>query len=247
MNIDLNADLGEGGPHDRDLLTLVSSANISCGAHAGTDDDIASAIHHALLHDVAIGAHPSYPDRWNFGRLPLDMTPAALRETLVRQLLELRQRVNAQGGALHHVKPHGALYNQAARDPNLARTVCEAVESVDGDLFLVGLSGSPFINIARERGLRVLEEVFADRRYTDDGALLPRSEPGAVLSSQQDMVRQCLALASGAGVTSTTGQRLKLRADTVCLHGDHPEALTTARQLRTILEKNNFSVCRPGH
>lgn len=247
MKIDLNADLGEGAPHDRELLTLVTSANISCGAHAGSDEDIASAIHHALLHDVGIGAHPSYPDRRNFGRRPLDMTPDALRETLTQQLRELRRRVEAEGGTLHHVKPHGALYNQAARDPVLARTVCEAVESIDGTLFVVGLSGSLFVDIARERGLLVLEEAFADRRYADDGSLLPRTEPEAVLAMEEDMAAQGLALASGSSILSANGRRLQLRADTLCLHGDHPEALTAARHLRTILEENDFSVCRPGH
>lgn len=247
MKIDLNADLGEGSPHDRELLALVTSANISCGAHAGSDDDITSAIHHALLHDVGIGAHPSYPDRRNFGRKPLEMAPAALREILVHQLLELRQRVEAEGGALHHVKAHGALYNQAARDPVLARTVCEAIESVDGTLYVLGLSGSPFVDIARARGLKVLEEAFADRRYADDGSLLPRSEAEAVLAAEADMAAQGLALASGTGIFSTNGQHLELRADTLCLHGDHPEALTAARLLRSILEENDFRVCRPGH
>lgn len=247
MAIDLNADLGEGGPHDRELLTLVTSANISCGAHAGSEADIAAAIRHALLHDVGIGAHPSYPDRPGFGRRPLDMAPAALRETLIRQILELLQRVEAEGGTLHHVKPHGALYNQAAREPALATTVCEAVEAVDGNLFVVGLAGSPFIEIARERGLAVLEEAFADRRYTDAGALVPRTDPGAVLAAEEDMARQGLALASGAGTSSINGKHLDLRADTLCLHGDHPEALTAARHLRLILEKNGIRVCRPGH
>lgn len=247
MKIDLNADLGEGGSHDRQLLAVVTSANISCGAHAGSENDIASAVHYALSHDVGIGAHPSYPDRANFGRRPMDLPPATLREALIQQLLDLRQRVEAQGGALQHVKPHGALYNQAARSPALARVICEAVESVDGELFVVGLAGSRFISVARERGLRVLQEAFADRRYADDGYLLSRTEAGAVLSAEQDMAGQGLALASGAGISSVNGQHLPLRADTLCLHGDHPEALTAARDLRTMLDENGIRVCRPRH
>lgn len=247
MAIDLNADLGEGGQHDRELLTLVTSANISCGAHAGSESDITSAIRYALRHDVGIGAHPSYPDRPGFGRRSLDMAPAALRETLAHQMLELRQRVEAEGGALRHIKPHGALYNQAARQPGLARTVCEAVEAVDGNLLVVGLAGSAFIGIARERGLQVLEEAFADRRYADDGSLVPRTDPAAVLSTVEDMASQGLALASGAGVSSINGQHLDLRADTICLHGDHPEALVAARHLRTMLDNSGIRVCRPRH
>jgi UPF0271 protein len=245
MEIDLNADLGEGGPHDRELLTLVTSANISCGAHAGTEDDIASAIHHALQHDVSIGAHPSYPDRAHFGRRPLMMSPDRLRKVLFDQMKALKQRVEAEGGVLRHVKPHGALYNQAAGDRVLAGIICEAVESIDGGLVVVGLAGSAFVDEARGRGMIVTEEAFADRCYADDGLLVPRTDPGAILPSEGAMARQGMALASGAGIASINGIHLDLKADTLCLHGDHPEALDAARHLRRLLEENGIAVRRP--
>lgn len=245
MRIDLNADLGEGGPGDRELLTIVTSANISCGAHAGSDRDIAAAIGNALEHGVNIGAHPSYPDRAHFGRRPLTMPSARLREVLIGQIRELRQRVEAAGGTLHHVKPHGALYNQAADDPALARTICEAVEAVDGALFVVALAGSAFIDEAADRGLRVLKEAFADRRYNDDGSLVARSEAGALLSAGDEMARQGTALATGAGIRSINGEHLALNADTICLHGDHPEALEAARRLRRMLQDSGVTVCGP--
>jgi len=245
MNIDLNADLGEGGPHDRELLQLITSANISCGAHAGSPADIDAAIRHALRHEVAIGAHPSYPDRENFGRKPMRMGSDALRRTLEEQLQDLRQRVHAEGGSLHHVKPHGALYNQAAHDRALAELICDAVETLDGDLTVVGLAGSRFIEVARHRGLRVLAEAFADRRYSDDGSLVSRADPAALLAGHEEVARQGLALATGAPIRSAGGGTLVLSADTICLHGDRPGALESARHLRDTLESAGVTIRPP--
>lgn len=245
MNIDLNADLGEGCPHDHELLQLITSANISCGAHAGSPDDIDTAIRQALRHDVAIGAHPSYPDRKHFGRKPMRMKPESLRQTLSDQLQALQQRVQAADGSLHHVKPHGALYNQTARDRELAELICEVIESVDRNLVVVGLSGSTFVEVARHRGLRTLAEAFADRKYRDDGSLLPREDPEALLASNEEVIRQGLALATGAGIRSAGGRTMTLPADTICLHGDHSEALTSAARLRGMLESRGVRICRP--
>lgn len=245
MRIDLNADLGEGGAHDRELLQLVTSANISCGAHAGSGEEIGAAIHHALQQDVAIGAHPSYPDRKHFGRRSLAMSPDALRTTLTEQIRDLRQRVEALGGDLQHIKPHGALYNDAATDPVLAALICEVIEAVGGNLVVVGLAGSSFARIAQARGLRCVQEAFADRRYNDDGTLVARNHPRALIQCSEESGRQTLGLATGAGIRSVGGHSLSLMADTVCIHGDRPEALTAARRLRRMLEDSGVTIRRP--
>ncbi|MGM0632393.1 MAG: 5-oxoprolinase subunit PxpA [Pseudomonadota bacterium] len=242
MKIDLNADLGEGGPSDRELLQLVTSANISCGAHAGSPEEIETAIRHALRQNVGIGAHPSYPDRRHFGRRSLRMTPEALRATLTGQIRDLRQRVEALGGTLRHVKPHGALYNDAATDPVLATLICEVVESVDEELGIVGLAGSALVRAAETRGLWCQREAFADRRYNDDGTLVPRSHPRALIQCSEEAGRQTLDLVSGSGIRSIGGRSLSLNADTICLHGDHPQALTSARRLRRMLEDSGATI-----
>ncbi len=242
MRIDLNADLGEGGPSDRELLQLVTSANISCGAHAGSPEEIDTAIRHALRQDVGIGAHPSYPDRRHFGRRSLRMPQEALRTTLAGQIRDLRQRVEALGGTLRHVKPHGALYNDAAADPALANLICEVVESVDDCLGIVSLAGSTLERVARTRGLWCLREAFADRRYNDDGTLVPRNHPRALIECSEEASRQTLDLVSGSGIRSIDGRSLSLTADTICLHGDQPEALTSARRLRRMLEDSGVTI-----
>lgn len=235
MHVDLNADLGEGAPDDADLLALVSSANIACGWHAGDARLMQRTVAAALDRGVAIGAHPSYPDREHFGRREMQLKPDDVRADLIYQIGALAALVRAQGGALHHVKPHGALYNQAARDPVLADAIAAAVLDVDPSLALYGLAGSELLRAAVRAGLRPVAEVFADRGYRADGSLVPRSQPGALVDDVDEAVARTLRMVRDGTVQAVTGETVRLRADTVCLHGDGPHALAFARALRAAL------------
>lgn len=232
MHIDLNADLGEGFPHDRELLALVSSANISCGVHAGDPDSMATAIRQALAHGVRIGAHPSFPDREHAGRAPMQLPFAQLRNHLLYQLGALDALVKAQGTRLAHVKPHGALYNQAAEDRQLAEDIVLIVQEFDPSLALVGLAGGELFYAARQVGMRFIAEAFADRRYTSAGTLLPRSDARALIHDPQEALAQSLEIITDGFVTAVDGNRVPVQADTLCLHGDTPEALLFAQTLR---------------
>lgn len=242
MQIDLNADLGEGAPHDAELLALVSSANISCGAHAGDADSIASAIHLAHAHAVRIGAHPSYPDRVNFGRKFMQLAFPSLRNHLLYQLHALRGIVHSQGAQLTHIKPHGALYNQAAMDARLAEDLVLIFQEFDPQIAIVGLAGSQLIHRANQLGMRTIAEGFADRRYTAQGTLEPRSVPDAVIHDSQQAVAQCLEMICEGRVTTTQGQRVKVQIDSICLHGDTPEALCFARAIVAALDAEGIAI-----
>lgn len=232
MHIDLNADLGEGGPHDRALLTLVSSANISCGVHAGDPDSLADAIRHALAHGVRIGAHPSFPDREHAGRAPMHLAFPQLRNHLLYQLGALNALVRAQGTRLAHVKPHGALYNQAADDRQLAEDIVLIVQEFDPSLALVGLAGGELFHAARQVGIGFIPEAFADRRYTSAGTLLPRSDARALIQDSREALAQAMEIITDGFVTAVDGSRVPVQADTLCVHGDTPEALLFAQTLR---------------
>lgn len=235
MHVDLNADLGEGAPDDADLLALVSSANIACGWHAGDARLMQRTVAAALDRGVALGAHPSYPDRENFGRREMQLSPDDVRADLIYQIGALDALVKAQGGRLHHVKPHGALYNQAARDPALADAIATAVLDVDPSLALYGLAGSELPRAAERAGLRAVAEVFADRGYRADGSLVPRSQPGAFVDDVDAAVARTLRMVRDGTVQAVTGETVPLRADTICLHGDGPHALAFARAIHAAL------------
>ena len=235
LHVDLNADLGEGVPDDAALLALVSSANIACGWHAGNARLMQSTVDAALACGVAIGAHPSYPDRDNFGRSEMQLTPAEVRADVIYQVGALAALVRAAGGSLHHVKPHGALYNQAARDPALADAIARAVFDVDPALALYGLAGSELLRAAERAGLRAVAEVFADRGYRADGSLVPRSQPGAFIDDVDLAVDRTLRLLRDGVVQAVTGETVTLQAQTICLHGDGPHALAFARALHAAL------------
>jgi len=231
MHIDLNADLGEGAEHDHALLALVSSASISCGVHAGDADAMASAIRHAMAHGVRIGAHPSFPDREHGGRAPMQLAFASLRNHLLYQLGALDALVRAQGTRLAYVKPHGALYNQAATDRRLAEDLVLVVQEFDPGLALMGLAGGELDYAARQQGLRFIAEAFADRRYTSTGELLPRSDERALIHDPEQALAQALEIITEGFVTAVDGSRVPVQADSLCLHGDTPEALLFARTL----------------
>lgn len=234
-HVDLNADLGEGAPDDAALLALVSSANIACGWHAGDARLMQATVAAALARGVALGAHPSYPDREHVGRREMQLPPDAVRADLVYQIGALQALVRAQGGRLHHVKPHGALYNQAARDPVLAEAVADAVRAVDPGLAVYGLAGGELLRAAERAGLRAVAEVFADRGYRADGSLVPRSEPGALVHDVGEAVARTLRMVREGVVQAVGGETVPLRAETVCLHGDGPHALAFARALHAAL------------
>lgn len=242
MNIDLNADLGEGCEHDRELLQLVSSANIACGFHAGDAQTMLQSVRWAQEFGVAIGAHPSFPDRENFGRSAMQLLPETLYAQLLYQIGALKTLAESEGGRLVHVKPHGMLYNQAARDAQLADVIARAVKTVDASLLLVGLAGSESIQAAQHYGLRTREEVFADRGYQADGSLVPRNQPGAMIEDEEQAISRTLAMVLQGKVASVTGEWVPLRAQTVCLHGDGPHALAFARRLRDAFAAQNISV-----
>ena len=242
MKIDLNADIGEGSPGESELLPLVTSVNIACGFHAGDAAVMLSSVRQALQQGVAIGAHPSFPDRENFGRTAMQLPPETVYAQMLYQIGALKAMVESEGGRLSHVKPHGMLYNQSACDPQLAEVIAQAVSAIDHQLVLVGLAGSESIRVARQLGLKVREEVFADRAYQDDGSLVPRSQPGALLESEAQAIRQTLAMVQKGQVCSQSGKWVAVRADTVCLHGDGAHALEFARQLRSAFATYKITV-----
>jgi len=235
VHVDLNADLGEGAPDDAELLALVSSANIACGWHAGDARLMQATVEAALAHGVAIGAHPSYPDRDNFGRSEMRLAPAEVRADLIYQIGALDALVRAAGGRLHHVKPHGALYNQAGRDPALADAVAAAVRAVDPGLAVYGLAGGELLKAAERAGLRAVAEVFADRGYRADGSLVPRGQPGALIDDVQQAVGRTLRMVRDGVVQAVSGETVPLQVQTLCVHGDGPHALAFARALHAAL------------
>lgn len=240
--VDLNADLGEGCGSDAELLTLVSSANIACGFHAGDAQAMRESVRGALQNGVAIGAHPSFPDRENFGRTAMNLPPETVYAQMLYQIGALAAIARAEGGQLRHVKPHGMLYNQAAKDTQLADAIARAVHAVDGNLILVGLAGSELIRAGARYRLVTREEVFADRGYRADGSLVPRSEPGALIADEEQALAQTLDMVQQGRVKSTSGEWASVRAQTVCLHGDGDHALAFARRLRAEFELNNIKI-----
>lgn len=242
MKIDLNADLGEGCANDHALLQLVSSANIACGFHAGDAQTMRQSVLWAMEYGVAIGAHPSFPDRENFGRTAMQLPPETVYAQVVYQLGALAAIVKAEGGVMQHVKPHGMLYNQAAVDPLLADAIAKAVKAVDSSLRLVGLAGSELIRAGERAGLVTRQEVFADRCYQGDGTLVPRSQPDALIESDKLALSQTLAMVQRQQVQARDSSWVAVQADTVCVHGDGTHALDFARRLRHSFQQQNITV-----
>ncbi|AKJ41729.1 5-oxoprolinase subunit PxpA [Pragia fontium] len=242
MKIDLNADLGEGMDNDRELLQLVSSANIACGFHAGDAQTMLRTVRWAMEFNVAIGAHPSFPDRENFGRTAMQLPVETVYAQTLYQIGALAAIVTSQGGRLAHVKPHGMLYNQAAKDPALADAIARAVKDSDPTLRLMGLANSELVRAGERYGLSIRQEVFADRAYQRDGSLVPRSQPGAVIDSDEAALAQTLTMVQRGEVCSLDGSWINVQADTVCLHGDGAHALTFARRLRESFLQHNIDI-----
>ncbi|MGJ7496698.1 5-oxoprolinase subunit PxpA [Variovorax sp. RT4R15] len=242
MFIDLNADLGEGCDNDEALLALVSSANIACGWHAGDAKTMRQCVRWAMQNGVAIGAHPSFPDRENFGRSEMNLPADEVIAGMLYQIGALAAIVKAEGGRLAHVKPHGALYNQAVKDPVLADALCEAVKRFDPSLKFFGLAGSGMIEAANRAGLQPVEEVFADRAYNADGSLVSRKLPGALIESDAEAIAQTLSLVRDHRVTAIDGSIVSVNAQSVCLHGDGAHALEFAQCIREKLATEGIAV-----
>jgi UPF0271 protein len=241
-SIDLNADLGEGGSHDPELIALASSANIACGGHAGDETTMRRAIEACLANSVAIGAHPGYEDPAHFGRRALDLAAAAVEDMVSRQVERLAKLAALADAEIHHVKPHGALYNQADRNPELATAIATGVERVlPGCGFYVPPSGA-LAAAGRAAGLVVKAEGFTDRRYRDNGSLVPRGEEGAVIGDIESAVEQALEIARGHRVLTISNILIPLPAETLCVHGDGPEAVELLRAVRRALEDAGFTI-----
>ena len=245
--LDLNCDLGESFGawrlgDDAGVLPHVSSANIACGFHAGDPRTMQATVASALAHGVALGAQPGWPDLVGFGRRALAATPAETHALVLYQIGALAAFARAAGARLAHVKPHGALYNQAARDRALADAVAQAVRDFDPRLILFGLAGSALIEAGRALGLTVAREAFADRRYQADGSLTPRDQPGAVIDDVDAAVAQALRIATRGEAIAIDGARIAIAADTLCVHGDRPDAAEFARRLRQALEAAGVQV-----
>ncbi|ELY2855400.1 5-oxoprolinase subunit PxpA [Cronobacter dublinensis] len=242
MKIDLNADLGEGCGNDALLMPLISSANIACGFHAGDAQTMRESVRLALAHGVAIGAHPGFADRENFGRTAMQLPPETIYAETLYQVGALAAIARAEGGRLTHVKPHGMLYNQAAKDAALADAIARAVKDFDAALLLVGLAGSELIRAGARHQLVTREEVFADRGYLADGSLVPRSEPGALIEDDDEAESRTLSMVLEGRVRSREGAWAAVNAQTVCLHGDGAHALAFARRLREAFDARQIPI-----
>jgi len=253
--LDLNCDLGESFGawrlgDDAGVLPHVCSANIACGFHAGDPQTMRATVALALAHGVALGAQPGWPDLVGFGRRALAATPAETYAIVLYQIGALAAFANAAGARLAHVKPHGALYNQAARDRALADAVAQAILDFDPALILFGLAGSALVEAGRALGLTVAREAFADRRYQADGSLTPRGQPGALIDDIDAAVAQALRIATRGEAIAIDGTPIAIAADTLCVHGDRPDAAEFARRLRRALDAAGVQVSAasaPGH
>ena len=226
MTLDLSADLGEGSPGEEQIWPLITSANVACGGHTGDEHSMREAARFARQHGVRLGAHPSYPDRENFGRKSLDITPDALRASLISQLESLRSFA-----PIEHVKPHGALYNDAHKNRALAGVIIEAMRELDPTLALVAPDHSQMAAAARAAGTRVIREAFADRRYEPDGSLTPRTIPGSTLTIEEAAAQAALLAKEGA-VLARNGSRVVIAFDTLCIHADMENAVERLRAIR---------------
>jgi UPF0271 protein len=233
--IDLNCDMGEGMDTDAAIMPFISSANIACGYHAGNQDTMIRTVTLALEHQVAVGAHPGFADKENFGRTAQHLSDTALYELVASQLDIMQAVCRTAGAVMRHVKPHGALYNMAAKSPDMARIIAKAVKDTDPSLCLFGLSNSWLIKTAAEAGLKTASEVFADRTYQQDGSLTPRHLPNALIESEEQALQQVLQMVNLQQVTTVDGQIIPLIAETICLHGDGAHAVAFAKAVYNTL------------
>jgi UPF0271 protein len=245
LSVDINADLGEGAGHDEELFELISSANIATGFHAGDSDSMHAAVSAAKKHGVAVGAHPSFFDRENFGRKELKVSNQEVFDAVVYQLGVFQAIASAVGVQPSHVKPHGALYNMAVRDDKLADAIARAIESVDPKLILFAPDNTELARAGEAHGLQVTREIFADRNYQNDGWLVPRTRPDALLHDPKEAAERVLRMLREGKVRSVEGGDIDVRGETICVHGDTPGAVEFARELRLQLEREGVRISAP--
>jgi len=239
--VDLNCDMGElpemlADGSQEALMKFVTSVNVACGGHAGDEEMMRTTIQQALRHRVAVGAHPGYEDRANFGRVPLNLSAEKIRDSVYRQVVTLGKIAEKCGSAVVHVKPHGALYNQAAQDAEISRGIADGVRRGGQDVVMVGLAGSVMLEEFRAAGFRVAAEAFADRRYEKDGSLRARKFRDALLDAPEKAAEQAVRIAAGRGVLTREGTAVAVEAQTMCIHGDTPGAERIAESVRGALE-----------
>lgn len=245
--IDLNSDLGESYGawsmgDDAAMLAIVSSANVACGFHAGDPAGIWKTVRAAAAKGVSIGAHVSYPDRVGFGRRDMDVTSGELIADVIYQIGALKGIAAAAGVTVGYVKPHGALYNRIANDPKQGQAVIDGIKAIDPELTLMGLANAPIVDLARNSGLQVVAEAFADRAYTPDGQLVSRRDPGAVLHDAQLIARRMLQLAREGTLEAIDGSTIKIDAQSICVHGDSPGAVAIAQEIRRAFEADGLTI-----
>jgi UPF0271 protein len=231
MITDFNCDMGEGVGNDEAIMPFINSANIACGFHAGDEDTMKRTVELCLKHHVAIGAHPSYPDKENFGRTDIYLPFNELYDIVTNQIFLLDKIVKEAGAVLHHVKPHGALYNMAARGKQRAAIIALAIKDFNDELILYGLSGSYSISEAQAIGVKTYSEVFADRTYQDNGALTSRSKQNALIHTTDQVLKQVFQMINNGTVTTISGKDIPVLAETICIHGDGENAEAYAKAI----------------
>ncbi|HTM91550.1 MAG TPA: 5-oxoprolinase subunit PxpA [Flavisolibacter sp.] len=235
---DLNCDMGEGIGNDEAIMPYITSANISCGFHAGNGDTIRESIALALRHNVRIGAHPSFRDKENFGRKEMHLGQDKLYAIVLEQLIKMDLIAKEKGAKLYHVKPHGALYNMAAKDAGIAGTIALAIKDFNEDLVLYGLSNSCLISEGKALGLQTANEVFADRTYQEDGSLTPRSQEDALIEDEEQCLQQVMQMIKQGTVTAISGKNIPIAADTICIHSDGKHAVSFAKKIYEALKQS---------
>ncbi|GAA0201241.1 5-oxoprolinase subunit PxpA [Kangiella japonica] len=246
-SIDINCDLGESTnpedwARDAEIMPYISSCNIACGGHEGNQASVNASIKNAMSHNLAIGAHPSYPDKENFGRKSMSLSDHNLRKTLQQQIALVTDSCNRHGIKLNHVKPHGALYNDAAVNESLAMIFAEVVAQVSGNIKLMGLADSAMKEAANKVGIDFINEGFMDRNYQENKTLVSRTESEALHSTLEESLQQALNFAQGKPIYTPSGQLLSIKVDSICLHGDNPDAVSIAKQLQQRLKDNQIQV-----
>jgi UPF0271 protein len=242
MTVDLNCDLAEGMPNDALIMPFISSANIACGYHAGDAYLMEKTVELCLINQVAIGAHPGFNDKPNFGRIDQQLSENELYDLMSDQLRILHDICQQHGTRLHHVKPHGALYNMAARNRHISHVLARATKDFSPALIFYGLSGSLMIEEAKSLGLATASEVFADRTYQENGALTPRSNPGALINDPAQAIQQVMKMIKQKRVTSVNGKEISIEAETICIHGDGAHAVEFSKQMNRMLKEAGINL-----
>jgi len=241
-SIDINCDLGEGKPNDASIMQFISSANIACGYHAGDEATIRATIRLAIKNKLVVGAHPGFADKENFGRVEILLPAGDYYKLVMEQLVLFKDIADQEGVSIHHIKAHGALYNLSVKNEMVATEVAKAVHDFDPTLIYYALSNSSMLRIAEDMGLKTASEVFADRNYMDDGTLIPRIQKNAIVTEPEAAAKQVLMMAKEKKAMSINAKPFSVKADTICIHGDLPQAYSFAKAIHKSLKENKIDV-----